>query len=731
MELNVTYPAALGVAPLPQHWWRLDDSGAVVGGASRYVDCEMDAVDGVTKVYPSTGFRHAAPPRVPDGRSVLFAHDSSPYVASGYIDVATILTAANTGFSFEAFVKKTTTAGGIILFAGTVGASGEWTGFEFGVTAGGFPYLSRWVLTIASTAVGTASLNDLEWHHVVVTNDATTTRFYVDGVLAGAIAQAWATSVGSSGGTPSSWIGFRNVNGATAKAGFTGYLSEVATYASVLNQTTITEHAIGWRDVSADLVTRSPIRVQRGMSDGPTDLVADTGVMTFALDNTAQNSAGLVGFYSASHANKWNQFRLGMPVRLTITHLATPRVMFVGTLDRADPSPGRYSLQLVMCTALDYMDDLARARLSGIQTLPNKRSDELFSTVIDAMPRQPTDLRVGEGRDTYVYGLNSKRESVEVLTEIERIATSEFGRVYVKADGTLVFEERHARLAAASSAATFNETMVAAPVSFAREQMVNYVNVQIHPRSIDTADVVLFSLENGPEIPPGATKVLLGAFADPEQKDTLISATGLIAPVANLDYRFNRLQDGSGIDVTSDFTVSVDLGSGGVRFTMTNNGTNVAYATLLQVRGRGLYDHTSAQIELQDEASQSINGFNPVTLDMYYQTQADVAEGVAQYILDTYKSPSSRLRAITILGLESDAMMTEVLLREISDRITVVESVSGVNGVYHINGVTLEIEGPYQISATWVLVPAVTTQFWTLGVVGLSELGTTTLPAYA
>jgi len=52
-----------------------------------------------------------------------------------------------------------------------------------------------------------------------------------------------------------------------------------------------------WVDLSSDVRTSSPFSGSRGiMGNGPLDRVAGPGFLNFALDNSADNSAGLAGY---------------------------------------------------------------------------------------------------------------------------------------------------------------------------------------------------------------------------------------------------------------------------------------------------------------------------------------------------------------------------------------------------------------------------------------------------
>ncbi|MBA2628404.1 MAG: hypothetical protein H0U85_10350 [Gemmatimonadales bacterium] len=487
-----------------------------------------------------------------------------------------------------------------------------------------------------------------------------------------------------------------------------------------------------WIDVSRDVRISEPVELDYGIrGSSPVDLVAGIGTLTFALDNSEANVAGTVGWYSFDHVNRWPAFRLGMRVRLTIDE----RVKFVGTLDYAEPVPGRSGSRLVRCRAVDWMDEATRCRITGIPAQVGKRGDEIFAAIVAAIPRQPEAVSVGLGRDRFDYALDSGRdEKTNAATEFQRLCQSELGHIYLRGDGTLVFEGRHARIGNPVNVATFDGTkIVALAADRARNEVVNRVQVTVHPRRVDASPVVLFELLNSAEVAPGQTIMILGPYRDPLLRAARAGGTDMVPPVAGTDYTAFTVAGGTGIDVTATLTVVTSFGGTGVRFDITNNGTRVAYVNKLQARGIGLYDYEPAVVIVEDATSQADYGLNEMSLDMPYQSRPGRGEGIGSYILSLQRNALTNLRSVTVEGNTSDDLMDQALDREISDRIGVAESVTGLSTAdrvgYYINAVSLSLRDKDRITVTWTLTPADTGRYWILGVPGYSELGVTTLPA--
>lgn len=150
----------------------------------------------------------------------------------------------------------------------------------------------------------------------------------------------------------------------------------------------------GWTNLQADTLREFGIIIRHGISgSGPGDLVAGTGTAQFALNNSARNSAGAVGYYSLYHASKRSGWALGIGcrIRLQDPNTGTTYTRFVGRIDRIDPEPGLRLSRAVKVTAADWMDEAARWTIPpDIGEQVGKRGDEILSAILDEMPRQPT-----------------------------------------------------------------------------------------------------------------------------------------------------------------------------------------------------------------------------------------------------------------------------------------------------------------------------------------------------
>jgi hypothetical protein len=308
---------------------------------------------------------------------------------------------------------------------------------------------------------------------------------------------------------------------------------------------------------------------------------------------------------------------------------------------------------------------------------------------------------------------------------------SEFGYAYSKGDttqgGTLRFENRHYRPTHTTSLCDFNNDMDrdGLQITGSQDDLANKVQVFVHPTRIgDSADptagfvlggMALFQLQKTSTL-IGALEIndaIFGPYRDPITRE-VIGGTNFINPVATTDYTMNSAADGSGTDLTANFTVLASFTGQGVRFTIVNNTVTPAYLTKLQARGDGIYRYET-MIEVTVAGT---FGTRVLAIDMPYQNDLSVASDIAAYLAAVQATGYPRVKSVKFLANRSLAWLTQALQREPGDCITVTETATGLStgtlsmpGVkFYINGVRLEYHPGQILFCTWYLEATYTAQ---------------------
>jgi hypothetical protein len=489
----------------------------------------------------------------------------------------------------------------------------------------------------------------------------------------------------------------------------------------------------GWTDISADVLRSPDLVIRIGIQgSSPFDRVASTGTLSFALDNSIGNSGAKLGYYSPHHADVRSGWKIGIGIRVRLTDPTTAGVTtrFIGRIDSIAPLPGIRLERRVHVTAVDWIDEVARWRITPKVdiNLMNVGWEEAYDALVSAGMPESRDLVVSSQIDVgmelpYIFDTSSLTSTA--LSEFVKLAHSEGGLIYVDGNGTTRWMNRHARL----SLTTVNWTLTHADfygldMPSSRDDIINTVRVTVHPKTvqeIDDLSVVVYQLPHGTSIAlaTGETKSWLGTFTDP--------SSGLPTGVRDLEipliggthYLANTGASGSGTDVSASVSVTMTTGNFGAKFTAVNSSGAPAYIWVLAVLGRLVRNYGEITKEVQDSTSVTNFGELVGDFDMPYNGSESVADGVGAYFLAHYKDPFEQAQRIRVFG-DTTALVTQILGRDISSRIAVSETVTGLNEEFFINGIELRILPSGHIAAEYILTPTLDNTFFIIGTSALN-----------
>lgn len=524
-----------------------------------------------------------------------------------------------------------------------------------------------------------------------------------------------------------------------------------------------------WVDVTEDVLVQDRIVCETGIRDSsPLTRVAGTGTLTFYLDNSKANSAGLLGYYSPEHANCRQGFDTGIPVRLRFCYDDFERVKFYGRIakDGITPTPGIRGERKVKITAVDWMNHASTQKIILPEYTTNKRIDEVVQLILDMMPVQPVSTEFDQGIDTFVSVFDTVSDKTTALAEFSKLALSEYGFIYLKHSSTedevLVVENRNSRpdvyasyqLVPLSSAdmaklvnedyeyiitedgeqilledgefATFfNNTSINPSVSHGSD-LVNYVSVTSYPRKFDTEASVLYELTSYISLEAGETRTINATYKDPTSQASRVAGKEMVDPVENTDYLMNAESDGSGSDLTEDLSVTATFGATSAQFVLENTGATKGYVTKLQCRGKGIYMYDPVKVVYEDSESQLKHGLQTLEINMPYQNNPDTAEEIAAFELLNNKTARTEIDSFPFIANIDARHMMAFLACEIGSRVKITETMSGFSKDRYIDGVSFEVLPSAAVKCTWKIRSVRTLSAWFIGIAGRSEIGETT-----
>lgn len=217
------------------------------------------------------------------------------------------------------------------------------------------------------------------------------------------------------------------------------------------------------------------------------------------------------------------------------------------------------------------------------------------------------------------------------------------------------------------------------------DAIINSLKLNTVPRAQATTVNTIAVLAGGLTIPASGSVGFWLTFQDPEAGNVITPVGSMITPVASQDYYASVNSDGSGGDLTSALTVSFQRFGATVVCSIFNGGGTEAQLVRFQLRGypvRGLatlgfkYDSSSSQ---QSYGVRALEVSNALIQDYNY------LRDLAQTLVEERRAPQDGLD-FTLVN-----EFPQVLQYEVADRLSVVNSVTGVNSEWFIGSMRHDV----------------------------------------
>lgn len=501
-----------------------------------------------------------------------------------------------------------------------------------------------------------------------------------------------------------------------------------------------------WIDLTPDV--RGTIRGKWGIqSPFFLERVADIGTLTFTLDNSENNSAGKLGYYSPSHANAMSGWKTGIPVRVTWTYDGnTQRKLYYINHDGLRISTGVSGARTVDVTCSDWMSYASSHTLNLVSSQSNKTITDAVNALIADMPIAPqrtATILFPETSTAFDTVFDISSSETTVLGEFTRLAVSEWGLIFLSPDpiygetlqiwtrseeaqdahrgyfakhtsecGFLLLSDDSFLLLSDDASKLIRNEQMSTPTwsdadyDFSRgsavtygSQLINQISTRTYPRNVGTSLVQLWKMQSSVSLAPGETKSGIRAqYRDPNNPGENINGTDFVTPVASTDYQAFANADGSGANLTADLQVSATFGASEVELSITNTGAATLFTggpILFQVRGKPVTIYEQTERVTKDDASISTYGKKEISFDIKYVTDIESVRNLASAILITqdYKTPKTFIEEVWLCANHSHKNMNLFMIAYPGMQLQMSDAMSGVNNQnYRVNGIEFEIQ---------------------------------------
>lgn len=466
----------------------------------------------------------------------------------------------------------------------------------------------------------------------------------------------------------------------------------------------------GWVDITDDIRITVPVNYSTGNPNNDIEArVADEGVLRLAYDNSEGNSEGLKGLYSPDHVSADESFVQNQPIRIRLVSNAITYYQWRGSISTIEPSSGSYGERITYVEAVDFMRYFYETDFTNVNIQTNKRDDELLTTLLTQLPRQPENTDFDTGNDEYSYAFHDEIAGTShIVSVIQKMMMSGLGKFFVRGgttySETLTYINRQNILNPGAAVAALDNNMVGLSLIRDDSSLIKRVNVTSYPVQIDTSDVILWQLNSEISIDPGVTKTFQMTLRDPNGRATNVAALSMLTPVANTDYKFSSVS-GSGSDLNASLSITYSDGTSTIDVTVTNNAAVTGYLWYFFPRGKGIYmyEPITTSVLTGQTFGKTLN------VDMVYQEDVNVAKDIATILADWYSIPRSNITSCKIIGNKSDALMEAALTVQPGDYVTIKEDQTGIDTGFIVNGIDKELTpvgDGILVNATWYLCQA-------------------------
>uniref|UniRef100_A0A6M3KU47 Putative tail protein n=1 Tax=viral metagenome TaxID=1070528 RepID=A0A6M3KU47_9ZZZZ len=438
---------------------------------------------------------------------------------------------------------------------------------------------------------------------------------------------------------------------------------------------------------------------------------ADVGQLSITLNNDD-------GLYTPSNSggNLYGSLLPKRPIKVYYSGSGTDYPLFYGFIEEIIPHPHKTEQDCII-NATDGLDFLSRHDMSTA-LYKDTLTGTIHGYILTDAGWSATMRTLDAGQDTvpYWYGHDVKARFAQ--TEID---DNEQGFSYVDGSGYFNFEDRHHRSTSThqTSQATFNNTMSYISNPLSPKNVYNIIKVTVTPWSLQSL-TTLWALQETPSIPAGESRTW---WADASVSGQSVFVDAWTTLVATTDYTANSQSDGGGTDMTSDIAVTLSKLAKTMKITLTNNGSIPAYITLLQARGTYYDDLTKVTLKAEDSTSQTAYQKRTYELDGKYMTDSDKAQDYVTYAIGKYKDPRAEL-SMSAMNQDS-TILAKILALEISDRVTVVNTLLGVNDDYFIDYMEHNISMSGKLhTVNYRLADTINEDFWCLDYSALASSST-------
>jgi hypothetical protein len=393
-----------------------------------------------------------------------------------------------------------------------------------------------------------------------------------------------------------------------------------------------------------------------------------SGTGSFTLDNSSRD-------YSPRNTASplYGYLKPARPVRITRTVAATDYVLFYGHTDDQPINPQNESgAKWVPLSLVDSLADFGGQTIST-PLYAGIRTGQAIGYILDACGQDPALRDLDAGATVIPWFWCDQKDARTALEEIIR-SEGPPAMLTIGAGGAIVFRDRHHRLirsASTTSQSTWRASGTLEPVmqrssGFYNEAWSNIINTGSASVDVRTPQELqaVWAADTTITLSNNESRLITASTTDP--------FFNAVPPVAGVDY----------VLTSGTVTTALTKTSGGSTTIIITAVGGSAVVTGLQLRAQPVTVAYTVQVSASDDDSIDEYGSRSFPGDLPWCSVGDAQAVLTTAVLQRAQ-PLPILSARFVLGNKT-AKAAAILARDMSDRVTVIEPETAVNGDFYV-----------------------------------------------
>lgn len=458
----------------------------------------------------------------------------------------------------------------------------------------------------------------------------------------------------------------------------------------------------------------------------PDDLLATVGELSLVIDNASGN-------FSPN-----TNFQRGTPIRVRTVYEGSSVTKFTGVILKIEPDTYTWGDQYCRVRCANWMQYAVDHPMTTPQIQNNITADEAVTYLLGQMDKQPDDVVLHEGRNTFSLVFDLVRKESRAYSELNKIALSEFAPIYMRGDGTLVVESADTRngnrqlttipVRRSQSPAILSQpsgtvicTAGGIPILASNrfspnlasgtyqpfdksvengDALKNRAIFTSHPTQVDASPILLWQLDvDNLTFSTFETRTFEGPYTNPTTNQK-INAFDIQPLVTGTHYRLSDKDDV--VDQSGQLVITEDFGADKWKLTVFNNGVK-GILRYLKIYGYGIYPLNPISSPVSVTGSTSSYGVVEMAVDQVYQSDPLEGQRLAEIVTDDEKQPRNRLLSVTFDASLTPEMMQASQYMDAGDLTYVINQKNAIDTYAYIRGKRFVISPAGWVTEQWYL----------------------------